>query len=227
MRLVVDRRRFMYASDIMQDTNSTEEVEPDRPGGLAGALALFCELFWGPSPEICATLFDPGLDPLSRSTAEWPNLASGLSALAEVCSSIEDRSAFCGDLESAYVALFVNARGGVPAPPYASCHIEGDAFMGEAASRMRRRLDEAGLATEAPGEPPDHLAFQLEFLYYLLLERGHAPAAAFAREEMLPWVGRLSNAVATAEDGSPELRFWSLACVCVVRLLETIGALRS
>jgi putative dimethyl sulfoxide reductase chaperone len=210
----------------LQDTSIDGPVDPDTSEGLARSLAFFCELFWGPSPELCTELFDPGLDALSRSTARWPDLSRGLASMAEFCSTIGDRPAFCQDLESAYVALFVSGMGGVPAPPYASCHIDGDEFMGEASSRMRRRLAESGLAPAVAGEPPDHLAIELEYLYFLLTTEP-PNAAAFAREEMLPWAGRLSDKVTAAEDGSPERRFWSLAGACLVPLLEVIETLRT
>jgi putative dimethyl sulfoxide reductase chaperone len=211
----------------LQDTSMKVPVDPNSSEGLARSLAFFCELFWGPSPELCTELFDPGLDALSRSTARWPDLSGGLASMAELCSSIEDRTDFCQDLESAYVALFVSGMGGVPAPPYASCHIEGDEFMGEAASRMRRRLAESGLAPAVAGEPPDHLAIELEYLYFLLTSDSSGAAPLFAREELLPWAGRLRDKVTAAEDGSLERRFWSLACACLVPLLEAIETLRT
>jgi putative dimethyl sulfoxide reductase chaperone len=213
----------------MQNNSNNPAVEVET---LSDLLAFFCELFWGPTPDSCPYFLEaaPKQDP--DSTEVMPNLASGLSSLAALCAEVDDPQAFHLALESAYVALFINARGSVPAPLYASCHTEGDTFMGDAASRMKQRLSETGLSSTVQGEPPDHLAIQLEYLFFLLQEtlgresaERNRQAASFAQDELLPWVGLLRDKVRDAEDGSREFRFWSLACTCLVLLLEEIRAL--
>jgi putative dimethyl sulfoxide reductase chaperone len=213
----------------MQNNSKNPAVEVET---LSDLLAFFCELFWGPTPESCPYFLEaaPKQDP--DSTEVMSNLASGLSSLAALCAEVEDPRAFHLALESAYVALFISARGSVPAPLYASCHTVGDTFMGEAALRMEQRMSEAGLSSTVQGQPPDHLSIQLEYLFFLLQEalgretaERNWQASSFARDELLPWVGLLRDKVRAAEDGSREFRFWSLACSCLVMLLEEIRAL--
>ncbi|NNL78445.1 MAG: molecular chaperone TorD family protein, partial [Desulfobacterales bacterium] len=109
--------------------------------------------------------------------------------------------------EEAYVRLFVNARGGIVAPPYQSCYIGTEeigtkaSLMGEPAVLMKQRFKSKGLSLASNmNEPPDHLAIELEYLYFLL-EKGWADksnefvveAAFFADQTMLPWVIQFRN----------------------------------
>lgn len=127
-----------------------------------------------------------------------------------------------------YVSLFVTAQGGAPALPYASCHAAEypPRMMGPAAMAMATRLGNAGICVQAVGlEPPDHLATQLEYLYFLLhaqrLGGARTPesAASFAAGEMLPWVRRFAVAVQSHDKG-----FFAALTVFLLKLLELVAA---
>lgn len=76
------------------------------------------------------------------------------------------------ELEISYTALFIAAPLGVTAPPYLSCHLEGDGLVGgEVAGTVRRMLADEGVKNEgSDNEPLDHLALVLE-LAALIAER--------------------------------------------------------
>jgi TorA maturation chaperone TorD len=68
------------------------------------------------------------------------------------------------DLQAEYIRLFVNGRGGVPAVPYASYHLDRGVLKGESYSRLRQIMEKAGFVLdESAGELEDHLAILLEF----------------------------------------------------------------
>jgi len=135
----------------------------------------------------------------------------------------------CEHLEQAYVRLFVSHRGGIAAPLYQSCY-EGEnaSLMGRAALEMKARMENRGLNVSASlHEPPDHLAIELEYLYFLL-ERGWregnddllGEAARFAPTVMLPWLTRVSERLAD----ETQCRFYPLMVSLLVHLLSELGA---
>lgn len=68
------------------------------------------------------------------------------------------------DLQAEYIRLFVNSRGGVPAVPYASYHLDQGVLKGESYHRLCRIMDKTGFVLEeSVGELEDHLAILLEF----------------------------------------------------------------
>jgi TorA-specific chaperone len=78
-------------------------------------------------------------------------------------------------------------------------------MMGEPALKMQRRFKSKGLAVDSDlHEPPDHLAIELEYLYFLLSKGRENPdreliaeAGSFAAETMLPWVSMLQKQIAS------------------------------
>ncbi len=106
------------------------------------------------------------------------------------------------DVEADHVRLFVNAPGGVAAPPYASWYLDGR-LLGAAASWAEAAYRRQGLepAPEA-GEPPDYICTELEFMHFLcrhesaarITADGRALAmvleaqAAFVHDHLARWV---------------------------------------
>ena len=65
-----------------------------------------------------------------------------------------------------YAQLFVGPFE-LLAPPYGSVYLEGNKqVMGESTLAVSKKYQEAGLEVNIK-EPPDHIAFELEFLHYL------------------------------------------------------------
>ncbi len=82
------------------------------------------------------------------------------------------------EMEVAYTHLFVNSLGGTPAPPYGSVYLDaGNLLMGETSLKVEACYAAENLNLQGSDEPPDFLATELEFLYYLLDEEEAALAA--------------------------------------------------
>lgn len=70
------------------------------------------------------------------------------------------------DLTVEHSALFIGPFE-LPAPPYGSVYLEkGRCLMGATTVEIKKIYAETGLKLEAQ-EPPDHIAFELEFMHYL------------------------------------------------------------
>lgn len=142
--------------------------------------SLLVQLFSYPDADLSARLLEPetsilaarlAIPPLSGLETDWTTL------------------------EPAYTSLFINRLGGVPAPPYGSVYLDGDGqVMGPSSLRVMQSYQKAGLTFDSP-EPPDFLATELEFLFYLtnLEASGKVEESARARmlffyELFLPWI---------------------------------------
>lgn len=113
------------------------------------------------------------------------------------------------------VRLFVNAAGGVPAPPYASWYLDGT-LGGPSATRVAEAYAAQCLqVAEDGGQPPDYIATELEFLHLLcrhqLAARATGDAAglaaaceaetAFLLGHFCRWVPRFAKAMREAAPG--------------------------
>jgi TorA maturation chaperone TorD len=142
--------------------------------------SLLVQLFSYPDAELSKRLAEPAtatlaarlaIPPLSGPETDWTTL------------------------EPAYTSLFINRLGGVPAPPYGSVYLDdAGQVMGPSSLRVVQCYQDAGLVVDSP-EPPDFLATELEFLFYLAdLEaagKGEESARAqrlFFNELFLPWI---------------------------------------
>lgn len=131
----------------------------------------------------------------------------------------------CGDLrelEVGYTDLFINRLGGAPTPPYGSVYLDPQAtLMGESSQKVQAAYRDEGLSLDGGGEPPDFIATELEFLYYLVdregaaLARGDVAEAArltasqkrFFAELFFPWVMEFCDRLAEETMGHP-LYLW-------------------
>lgn len=143
-------------------------------------------------------LMQSGVPALIESCPQGVSDIEILESLQEIISHQDNPDDFAAELGSEYIRLFVSASGGVPAPPYQSCHEPGGRVMGPAADRMAERLTRWGLEPEA-NEPPDHIAYQLELLHVLLSTYwsqkgdGAAPAAQELAKELVSWLPSLKE----------------------------------
>jgi TorA-specific chaperone len=136
--------------------------------------------------------------------------AKALEQFQVVIDATPDPEDLCRKLHATYARLFLGAGQGLSAPPYHSCYLQENApLMGPPAIRMRERLSAAGLAISGRGnEPPDHLAVELEFLYFLMTKApddpgSEAPAVEFTETELCPWLPLFSDRLSQIPDAGP------------------------
>ncbi len=123
------------------------------------------DLFSGAAPDLGAA---PG-------PGRWPPL------VAEALASLTAAAADPARLAVEYARLFVNAPGGVAAPPYASWYLDGR-ILGPSSEWAARAYASQGLSIDTDaGEPPDHVSAELEFMYFLARHETAARATGDAR----------------------------------------------
>lgn len=138
-----------------------------------------------------------------------------------------DAAAFARDMQLAlvdieqdqlmidYAALFVGPFELIAAP-YGSVYLEKTRrVMGESTMNAAHYYQEAGLSLDVK-EPPDHIAIELEFMYYLCSKEVSAAKERrfdeaqnikevqerFFYHAMIPWVGRFCDAIRAGTDNS-------------------------
>jgi TorA-specific chaperone len=211
------------------------QQSPEFQTALTAAIQRFCRIYWGPDPELGQQILDPSfLRPLRVLAPRLGHdITVPLSELDRLLERFSTPQALFSYLEAGYVRLFINDLGGIPAPLYASCYEDRETprLMGAAALRMSSLLVELNLQMgDDLREPPDHLAVELEVLYYLLTRSSNTglpdhpvQAADFAAREVLPWVRALNERLA------PEVRcrFYSRATTLLVQVLAAIAGSRT
>jgi TorA maturation chaperone TorD len=130
-----------------------------------------------------------------------------------LCEALESASA--NDVAAEHVRLFVNAPGGVAAPPYAGWYLDGalgGASSAHVADAYARQCLEVA---EDAGQPADYIATELEFLHLLCrhqlaarttndtpaLEAAREAEAAFLLGHFCRWVPRFASAIRDAAPG--------------------------
>ena len=185
--------------------------DDEQAKALLNSIHKFCDIYWGPDRQKCGEIL---------SGEYWQSFRTLEAALKfdppEAVERIEtdldkftDTDSLYQYLETAYVQMFISHRDGIAAPLYESCYVgveSGDkaSLMGEPALKMKQRFESKGLAIDSNiHEPPDHLAIELEYLYFLLSKGRQdqdgeliAEAGSFAAETMLPWVSKLQKQIA-------------------------------
>jgi len=169
---------------------------------LMDGLDLLSALFSGPGDD-CPGLVAEHVPAFTRDLGKAPKaLAPVFAELAEAWSA-SDPAAFCRHMESEYVRIFLNTKGGTIASLYHSAHEPGSSgLMGQAAETMSARLAEHGLDLDVSGEPPDHLCVEIEFLAHLLASSASGQTPPMVRDFavfMRQWIPAFAKAVAGAE----------------------------
>jgi len=167
-------------------------------------------LFAYPDPELTAAL--------ARGEAAE---AARLTGLDEAPPTLSEDDPLA-DLEAGFTDLFINRLGGVPAPPYGSIYLEqAGILMGASTLKVLDAYRKEGLSLEGSGEPPDYLATELEFLYYLVVQEEEAlqgrqvetardfslKQRAFVSELLTPWLPVFCRRLETAPGGHPLYRW--------------------
>ena len=196
---------------------------------------IMCRVFWGPDLELCRHMLETDFFQSFKDLFTEP--ASKLSVILDDINSIISRfdthQSLFEQLNECYVRLFVNSKEGIVAPLYQSCYeFENAPMMGESAVKMKKRFESKGLSMENRiHEPPDHLAVELEYLFFILQESRVGPddnpdksvsneAALFAAKTMLPWVILFNQRLKSVTD---DCRFYYFASGVLVLLLELIS----
>jgi len=210
--------------------------QPHQKALLEGVASL-AGIYWGPDAEGSRDLLRgvylkpfKALKPIVG--YEPPGILDELKAIH---TSFTDEYEIVQSLEQSYVRLFINSRDGITAPLYASCYEAGRAagedaaLMGPPAVLMKERFESKGLSLgNHIHEPPDHLAIELEYLYFLL-ERGWSDddaalrdeAVSFAGDVMLPWIIKFQERLGAFDT---ESRFYQLTTAVLCAILRFIGA---
>jgi TorA maturation chaperone TorD len=143
----------------------------------------------------------PELDPARPRTRQ---------AIEELC--LTARAADASDTAADQVRLFVNAKGGVAAPPYASWYLDGSlagpstGLVEEAYASQCLEADPGG------GQPLDYIVTELEFLHFLCRHQRAARATGdsadlvsaldaetrFLDAHFFRWVPRFARAIRAA-----------------------------
>lgn len=191
---------------------------------------VMCRVFWGPDLESCRHMMEGKFfQSFEIILIESETNPSGLlDKINSIINRFDSHQSLYNHLDECYVRLFVNNREGITAPLYQSCYeFENAPMMGESAVKMNKRFKSKGLSlAEDMNEPPDHLAIELEYLYFLL-ENGWTnkdnelaqEAVAFAGELMLPWVIQLRNQL----NNETICSFYPLSASLLVAILSFIA----
>ncbi len=218
----------MTAGTTLTDAQRTDLLE---------SLRSLSTVFWGPDLEQCRAIRSQDyFRPLERLAPVLGNAArDALDKLKDLVQGFQGAPVLLDRLEEEYIVLFVNARGGIAAPLYQSCYPDADApraaatLMGAPAVRMQQRFASRGIDLDTGlNEPPDHLAVEVEYLYFLI-EKGWAEkdpgllgeAVDFTNTELLVWIPGFEKRLQTAPTG-PFYPLLTAILVAVLRLTEKI-----
>ena len=148
---------------------------------LAALGSLISAGFAPPGPALAADLAAGRMAELTASVAEARGLPTPNLPIPPF-----------SQLETAYVGLFLNHPGGVPAPPYVGYAEDGQLF-GPAFDRLLDFLEARGVVARPDfADLPDHIAALGEALV-LLSEKDAAAARTLARAYLLPWFRRYAE----------------------------------
>ena len=214
--------------------HSIYSLDKTNQAALLEGVALLSRFYWGPAAEssrdILQGIYHRPFEALKPIVGYEPlGIIEELKSIS-ISFTGEDEIFQC--LEQTYVRLFINSRDGIVAPLYASCYEAGggDApLMGPPAVLMKECFESKRLSLgDHIHEPPDHLAIELEYLYFLL-ERGWSDddaalkdeAVSFGGEIMLPWVTKFQKRLVAVET---ECRFYQLTTSILCAILRFIGA---
>jgi putative dimethyl sulfoxide reductase chaperone len=215
---------FMKSGSLLSD---------NQRQALGGGIQTACRLFWGPDDSHCREMKQNGL--FNELAAMAPILhihpADTLDNLNEMILRHEDSRALFDALETAYVSLFISNRKGHIIPLYQSCHeYENAPMMGASAVMMKNRLAAVNLSLGSHiNEPPDHIAIELEYLFFLLTNGWRdgnvsfiQEASSFAAHTMLPWVLKLQSRLSD----QPDAPFYEAVVAATIGILQSAGNFR-
>jgi len=187
---------------------------------------IMCRVFWGPDLESCRHMIEGNFFQSFEIilTKQEANPSVILDNINSIINRFDTPQSLFHHLNECYVRLFVNNKEGITAPLYQSCYeFENAPMMGESAVKMQNYFKSKGLSMENRlHEPPDHIAIELEYLFFLLQDSGvdQNEIASFAEQTMLPWVQVFNQRLKSVID---DCRFYNLTSEILVLVLGLIS----
>ncbi len=199
----------------------------ENKNAVVDGIKIMSQLFWGPDLDSCQQMIENNFFQSFECfpTKSETGFSVHLDQIKPIVHSFDTHQSLYDHLNECYVRLFVNSREGIAAPLYASCYeFENAPMMGKSAVEMTKRFESKGLSMEnIVHEPPDHLAIELEYLFFLLQEKDELisnEAVSFVTETMLNWVRVFDQRLKSVDE---DCRFYSLASSLLVLFLELIS----
>jgi TorA maturation chaperone TorD len=199
----------------------TQKTNPEIPE----AIQIMCSLFWGPDLESCHQMLEGDFFRPFETLLTKPDMKStiALDHIKLIINKFDTDQSLFDHLNECYVRFFVNSKEGITAPLYQSCYeYENAPMMGAPAIKMMDRFKSKNLSMENRlHEPPDHIAVELEYLFFLMQEDDvdQNEIASFAKQTMLPWVQIFTQRLGSKTD---ECRFYFSASEILIQLLKII-----
>lgn len=188
-------------------------------------IQIMCRVFWGPDLESCHQMIEGNFFQPFETLLTKPGMKSSIALddIKSIINKFDTDQLLFDQLNECYVRLFVNSKEGITAPLYESCYeYENAPMMGESAIKMMDRFKSKGLSIENKlHEPPDHIAVELEYLFFLLQEDGidQKEIVNFAGETMLPWVQIFNQHLESVKN---DCRFYFAASKMLIEVLKII-----
>ena len=109
------------------------------------------------------------------------NASEGIAEVTGWLKEFPTHQAVLDELEKEYTRLFVNAFPRVPAPPYSSVYLDKyGRVWGQSTAQAARLYEAAGLSIARDfHDIPDHIAAEMEFVSYLIMEQQKGKQDAF------------------------------------------------
>ncbi|NLL18212.1 MAG: molecular chaperone [Clostridia bacterium] len=155
----------------------------------------------------------PELKPLLVNLEDWIQLVfpKGTADVSVMRRELEQQAGDVTELVVDYARLFIGPFN-VLAPPYGSVYLEKEGqVMGDSTVAVSRFYQEVGLKLDPEQKDlPDHIAVELEFLYYLIFRRRDREYQQFLELYLAPWIDPFCDAM---ESGARTEFYRSLAKV--------------
>lgn len=165
------------------------KIERFEEQAKANVYRLLSACYYEPCPE---------LKPLLVNLEEWMQLVfpKGAADVSIMRKELEQRAEDFTELVVDYARLFVGPFK-VLAPPYGSVYLEKEGqVMGDSTVAVSRFYQEVGLKLDPElKDLPDHIAVELEFLYYLIFTGRDRAYRQFLAQYLIPWIDSFCDAV--------------------------------
>ncbi len=204
---------------MSDEKTSAEQVDSADPVSVAQARGamyrLLSRCFYAPTPELVEDLDHGPSAPLLQNLLAGLEVGTREEMLAPEANGVADGVSLQGVLSDEYMRLF-EGPGHMEVAPYESVHrkdvsdLERGLVMGRATLDARHRYAESGLGMAKDyTDLPDHVAVELEFMYYLCAREAEAGGSQadgpyakaqkeFLREHFLKWLPQFCDKVERA-----------------------------